>query len=319
MISILLPTYNACGTISCSIKSILNQTFTEFELLILDDGSTDDTAEIVRLFDDGRIRYISLPHQGLALTLNEGLLLAKFDIIARMDADDISMPTRLEEQYQFLRTQKINAIIACDYAIFRDSAIQYHVRGSNHPTVIKKRLALHPDIPHPGVMFYKKFIIDSGMYHDIPLEDYELWLRIKDHAEFHILKKILLLVGHSTTSLTNNDVRRRYLNHYTLQESFFVDLKKEFGLQNQDEENIIRGWREYFYGTNERARSYWNNIGLRVVFYPRIILAYSFSYLSESVLLTIKEQRIKQRLRYFATYFSTESISIRKELRKYFP
>jgi glycosyltransferase involved in cell wall biosynthesis len=318
MISVLLPTYNACNTISNSIKSILNQTFSDYEILILDDGSTDATADVVRSFIDNRIRYISLQHRGIAMTLNEGLRLAKYDIIARMDADDISMPTRLMEQYQFLITKKINTIVSCNYAIFRNGSIQYIIYGTEHPSEIKKRLALHSDISHPGTMFYKKFIMNLGMYHDIPLEDYELWLRIKDSAEFYIVNKTLLLVGYSSTSLTNNDINRRYKDHYTLQKPYYIDLKKEFGLQNRDEEAIVRGWREYFYGECSRARSYWNTIGKRIIYYPRIILAYFLSYSPVSVLLTLKEMRIKQRFSYLASFFSTNSISIRNELRTYF-
>jgi glycosyltransferase involved in cell wall biosynthesis len=318
MISVLLPTYNACHTIRHSIKSIINQTFSEYELLILDDGSTDATSDVVRSFIDQRIRYVPLPHQGIALTLNEGLRIAKYDIIARMDADDISMPTRLADQYQFLVTKKTNTVISCNYALYRNGRIQYCICGSGHPGEIKKRLALHPDISHPGTMFYKNFIIDSGMYHDRPLEDYDLWLRIKDHAEFHILKNILVLIGQYSTSLTNNNIHRRYENHYTLQEPYFINPKEEFGLEDRDEEVIVRGWREYFYGEPARARIYWNNIRVRIIYYPRIMLAYILTYLPVSILLAIKEQRIKQRLRYFATYFSTNSASSRIELRKYF-
>jgi glycosyltransferase involved in cell wall biosynthesis len=91
MISVLLPTYNSASIISHSIRSILNQTFREYELLILDDGSTDDTESIVSQFIDDRIRYIKLPHRGLSETLNRGLGQAKYELIARMDAGDISI------------------------------------------------------------------------------------------------------------------------------------------------------------------------------------------------------------------------------------
>jgi glycosyltransferase involved in cell wall biosynthesis len=317
MISILLPTYNASRTIRHSIMSILNQTFSKFELLVLDDGSTDTTADVVHSFQDGRIRYISLPHQGLALTLNEGLRSAQYDVIARMDADDISMPTWLEEQYRVLLPANINTIVSCNYAVFRNGSIQYIIHGSESSREIKKRLALHTDIPHPGVMYFKNFIVQSGMYHNVPLEDYELWLRIKDRTEFIIQNKVLLLVGYSSASLTNRDIRRRYRNHYLIQEPYYVNLKKEFGLQTQDEESLVRGWREYFYGDCSRGRRNWKRLGLRIFYYPRVVLAYLLSYAPVSMLVTIKELRMKQRLCYYISFFSNESISIRNELGKH--
>ncbi|MBK7981678.1 MAG: glycosyltransferase family 2 protein [Ignavibacteriae bacterium] len=95
MISVLLPVYNGEKYLSQSIKSILNQTFRDFEFIIVDDGSIDNTEKIVSSFHDTRIKYIKKDHTGLADTLNYGLKLANYDWVARMDADDISLPNRL--------------------------------------------------------------------------------------------------------------------------------------------------------------------------------------------------------------------------------
>jgi len=97
-ISVVLPTYNAGDYLLRAVNSILDQTLTDFELLIIDDGSTDNTAEIIAGFEDDRIVAITLPqNKGLIRALNHGLERAKGDYIARMNADDIALPTRLEK------------------------------------------------------------------------------------------------------------------------------------------------------------------------------------------------------------------------------
>src|SRR5690349_13825751 len=92
-IAVVMPVYNGEMYIRQAIQSVLNQTFTDFELLIIDDGSTDRTVEIISQFVDGRVRFASLPsHQGLVAALNTGILQSQSEYIARMDADDVCMP-----------------------------------------------------------------------------------------------------------------------------------------------------------------------------------------------------------------------------------
>src|SRR6266487_3978128 len=101
-ISVLMPAYNCGNYIADSIKSILNQTFKEFELIIIDDGSTDNTGEIVNAFKDSRILYKKKENKGTAAALNYGLSIAAGDWVARIDADDLNIVTRLEKQLKFL-------------------------------------------------------------------------------------------------------------------------------------------------------------------------------------------------------------------------
>src|SRR4051812_13632630 len=103
-ISVLMPVYNAEKFVSEAIESILRQTYTDFEFLIVDDGSTDDSVDIVNEYaqQDKRIVHIVRPHAGLNTTLNEGLKVAKGKYLARMDADDISLPQRFARQVKYL-------------------------------------------------------------------------------------------------------------------------------------------------------------------------------------------------------------------------
>ena len=103
LISVVLPAYNVQDTIGESIDSILSQTFTDFELIIINDGSQDNTEEVIHAYSDKRIRYYrNEKNEGLIYTLNRGLDLAQGKYIARMDADDVSLPTRFEKQVKVM-------------------------------------------------------------------------------------------------------------------------------------------------------------------------------------------------------------------------
>ena len=102
MISVLMPVYNGSRFLHYSIKSILNQTYKDFEFIIISDGSTDNSEKIILSFKDERIKDFKCEHKGISNTLNFGLSKSSCDIIARMDADDISVPNRFEEQLNFL-------------------------------------------------------------------------------------------------------------------------------------------------------------------------------------------------------------------------
>lgn len=102
MISVILPVFNGEKYLADAIESILCQSFAEFELLVIDDGSIDNTKNIVFTYRDSRVKYYYHSNRGLSLSLNHGIELAKYELIARMDADDISLPDRLKIQYEFL-------------------------------------------------------------------------------------------------------------------------------------------------------------------------------------------------------------------------
>src|SRR5690349_16914620 len=101
-ITVLMPAYNAGRYIADAVRSVLEQRFTDFELLIIDDGSTDDTAAIVRSFADSRIRLLQQPNRGVAPALNFGLQHARAALVARFDADDLCHPGRLQQQYELM-------------------------------------------------------------------------------------------------------------------------------------------------------------------------------------------------------------------------
>ena len=186
-ISVLMPVYNAEDTLPEAIESIRGQTDPAWELLAVDDGSTDASADIIRRYADRdeRIRPFFRPHAGIVAALNFGLEQAGGTYIARMDADDRCLPQRLEKQRRFLDTHPDIGLTACLVEHLGDTkrkaGYARYVRWINtqlhHKDIAQNRFIESP-LAHPSVMFRRHLVQDFGGYRDGPFpEDYELWLR----------------------------------------------------------------------------------------------------------------------------------------------
>jgi glycosyltransferase involved in cell wall biosynthesis len=258
-ITVLLPVYNGEKYIRTAMQSILTQTYRNFELFIIDDGSTDNTKKAIDEFDDARIRYAYIEHSGLSGAVNYGLKHAACDIIARMDADDISLPERLETQLKIFVDQPQNTVMSCRYVLFDDKGIRGVVSGPQEHDAIVRRLILHNELTHSGIMFNRNFILGEGGYPLVPFEDFVLWLQLRNKAQYMIVPRILTCarIDYSSLARKNISIQNKlvYEVHRTLYaQSFFPD---EFGLDSQEKQNEMRGWREYFYGNKSAARTYW--------------------------------------------------------------
>ena len=183
-VTVLMPVYNASRFLIEAVNSMLNQTFTDFEFLIINDGSTDGSDEMLKTFFDERIRVINnIGNEGLIRTLNKGIALSKGEYIARMDADDISLPGRLEKQVQFLDANK-------DVAILATRLIQINEKGETAgywmedqvtvtETRIKNTLPVINCIGHPTIMMRKGVIEKFGYRPWLTYsEDWGLWLEV---------------------------------------------------------------------------------------------------------------------------------------------
>ncbi len=197
-LSVVMSCYNAQGTVQKAIDSIVNQSFTEFEFIIIDDASSDNTLEILSQYQkqDKRITILTnKSNQGLSYSLNRGIQQARTPIIARMDADDISYSSRLQLQYDFMQDHPEVDILG--------TAVRY-VDKSNKPVKtmslptedrdIKKRVFRKTLVFHPTVMIRKEVYEQHG-YYDPELrwaEDADLWYRLYDKVIFHNLPDVLL-------------------------------------------------------------------------------------------------------------------------------
>ena len=190
LVSVILPVFNGEAFIVDSVNSILNQTLTNLELIIINDGSTDSTLDILHSINDPRIRVYTTMNRGIARALNFGIKLSNSDFIARMDADDISNPNRLQLQYDHLISNPKIDLVSClvEYGGDRKKNLGYalYVEGINklitHEQMYKRRFQDSP-IAHPSVMFRKELIEKYGGYTEAEEpEDYELWLRWLDNG-----------------------------------------------------------------------------------------------------------------------------------------
>jgi glycosyltransferase involved in cell wall biosynthesis len=186
MVTVLMPVYNAGGYLAPAIESILQQTFRDFELLIVNDASTDGSQEVLRSFSDKRIRVLENKNNlGLAHSLNRGLEVATGEFIARQDADDLSHPERLESQVQFLKAHQDIALVGTQAIIIDESGRYKRVlldRPHEH-IAIKWDLLFDNSFVHTSVMFRKSIVRDNLGGYDPSYgacEDYDLWSRIAD-------------------------------------------------------------------------------------------------------------------------------------------
>lgn len=192
-ITVILPVYNCELYIQTAVESILNQTFTDFELLIIDDASTDATVAILKKFDDSRIQLIQKPvNLGYTHSLNYGLKLTKGDYIARMDADDISYPERFDQQIAYLETHPEVVVCGTTYKIVGNA--KRITLPESHQS-IKIGLLSGNCICHPSVMIRKKVLDDFSFQYDTskePTEDYDLWVRLLSLGKLHNIQEVLM-------------------------------------------------------------------------------------------------------------------------------
>jgi glycosyltransferase involved in cell wall biosynthesis len=183
-ISVILPAYNCEKYIARAIESVLHQTFTNFELIIIDDGSTDRTGEIIKSFTDPRILYqFNSTNKGLVFTLNKGIGVAKARYIARMDGDDISFRERFEKQLNYLNKNNHVDLLATVVTLIDENDHPMGTWKGDEQNInekdIRKYLAKDNCIAHPSVMgkieIFKKYKYNHTQSQS---EDYDLWLRM---------------------------------------------------------------------------------------------------------------------------------------------
>ena len=192
-ITVLLPVYNCELYIQTAVESILSQTFTDFEFLIIDDASTDGTLSILKKINDSRIQLIEKPvNSGYTNSLNYGLTIAKGEYIARMDADDISYPERFAKQIAYLDTHPEVVVCGTTYKILgNDKQITLPI----HNEAIKIGLLWGNCISHPSAMIRKSVLEQNKIQYDTtkePAEDYHLWIQLLHFGALYNLPDVLL-------------------------------------------------------------------------------------------------------------------------------
>lgn len=209
LVTVLMPVYNAERFLKRAIESILAQTFTNFELLIINDGSTDQSVPIIQSFADERIHLLhNETNSGVIHTLNKGIISAKGKYIARMDADDICETHRLEKQVSYLEQHPDVAVVASHILLINaeeeelgtwDQDVQYST-----PEQLFRRMAKTNCIAHPSILIRTE-IVQQYLYHKTQKgsEDWDLWMRLlSDGHTIHKLPEYLLKYRIHTASVT---------------------------------------------------------------------------------------------------------------------
>ena len=198
-VSVLMPVRNGWPYLPAAVDSILNQTYRHFELIIIDDGSTDEGREwlAARALQDDRLRLVANPGQGLVEALNYGIALARAPYIARMDADDIALPERFERQVAFLEANPSIAILGTQTSFIDengnpiDSASTYPTEPAQLSRNLEEKGCV---LVHPSVMGRREAILGVGGYRHRTeyAEDYDLWLRMDESFALANLPQTLL-------------------------------------------------------------------------------------------------------------------------------
>lgn len=247
LVSVLIPAFNAELYIERAVRSIMNQTYINLEINIIDDGSVDGTKEIIDRLKliDGRINFISRENRGLARTLNELLRISKGKYCARMDADDYSFPQRIEKQVEYMEKHPEVAVLGTAICLSNTKEILFKNKNLTHEIRKVRMLFRNAGVAHPTAMFRTEFFSTYDLQYREDLvtsEDYRLWIDV-------------ILAGGVIDSL--QDVMLEYRVSDSQMTSQFHSEMEELDIQNRvfflehignyttDEKKLLIKWDEY--------------------------------------------------------------------------
>ncbi|RMG06219.1 MAG: glycosyltransferase [Cyanobacteria bacterium J055] len=197
IVSVIIPTYNAEKTIQETVSSVLNQTLSDLELIIINDGSTDRTLDVVSTLDDPRLKVFSYPNAGVAISRNRGLSKATGQYISFIDADDLWTPDKLEAQYQALQDNP-QASVAYSWTDYVDESGQFLgvcARATNSGNLYQ--LLLLADVIGSGSnpLIKAEAIAKVGEFDPavVPTEDWDMWIRLAEHFQYVAVPAVHIL------------------------------------------------------------------------------------------------------------------------------
>ncbi|MEY8201288.1 MAG: glycosyltransferase [Colwellia sp.] len=267
-VSIILPVYNAEETIGEAILSILNQTYTHFELLIINDGSTDYSLDVINkvVAGDSRVKVVSRANLGLAVTLNELIQLASFEFIFRMDSDDICYPDRVRIQREYLRENDDCVMLGgqIDF-IVGDTLLETFEMPFDHEDILNGLLEYRFLVCHPAIVFTKSSALLVGMYSTVQAgEDLDFFLKMSQVGRIsNVPDKVLSYrIGLQTLSTSKSGELSK---NYALAKYNYT--KRAIG-----EVELTLSQFELIWKTNLKLRAYFYFKSLSEVFYRKSIM-----------------------------------------------
>lgn len=216
LISVILPVYNAAPYVEECIRSLMNQTYKCLEIIVIDDGSSDSSFEIISRLaaEDNRIRLISRPNKGLISTLNEGLATSLGEFVVRMDADDVSDLKRIEVQYEYMMKNPECDVVGSSAILI--NALGVAIGKKDVPIAkedIHAHMLINSPLLHPSVMIRRSALNDERYSdEDYLVEDYGLWLRLNKWGNIRNISKPLIYYRIHDESVSIKNKERQYLN-----------------------------------------------------------------------------------------------------------
>jgi len=234
LVSIIIPTYNRAHTIARAIKSVLNQTYGNFEVIVVDDGSSDDTEKIVGNFSEKRLLYTrQAVNKGAAAARNTGIRMARGEYIDFQDSDDEWFTEKLEKQMEIFKNSPphVGVVYTGFWRVQNDRNVYFptpHIKkkeGNIHESILEENFVTTQSAVVAAECFQKSDVFDENLP---SLEDWELWIRVSKYYEFRFVKEPLLKAYHQKDSINTNlpaSIKARTL----ILEKHYPDLEKGGG------------------------------------------------------------------------------------------
>ena len=305
-----MPVRNAEGFVYESVQSILSQTYKDFEFIIIDDGSTDKTFEILESIDDDRIKLYKRENKGLIEQLNFGLKEAKGEFVARMDADDIVSPEKLELQLDFLLKNKDIDLVGTNFCFIDEKGKLFMKKKLPEKNEdIEFMMPFIDSVLHSSILTYKKVLIDSGGYDKefYCAEDDELFLRLLSlgYKMYNIQKP---LYKYRLVNRPDEYYEFQKINYYKCSLNYIENYYREKG----GEYFLRLGLLEYYRGSLKKART----LLIKCLKYRNIKKKFIFRYLpitllGDKVVNFLRKKKITSRINsYFNKNFKIDTYNV---------
>lgn len=226
VVSVVTPTYNRAGFLPQAVESVLAQTFGDFELIVVDDGSTDDTPEVMRSYlQDPRVRYLTQPNQGQSVARNRGIAEAKGEYICFLDSDNAWREDKLEKSLAVFQAHPDYHVVYGDFIIIDESGTELGVNRMNRHTGFVTPQLLKDNFVSMNTTMTRKYCFDEmGAFDekDRLAEDYGLWLRLSTCYRFYYLPEVLGYYRVMEDQISSDKLRRLDANEQILK-SFLAE------------------------------------------------------------------------------------------------
>jgi glycosyltransferase involved in cell wall biosynthesis len=299
-ISVIMTMYNAERFLREAIESILSQTYRNFEFIIFDDGSTDNSVAIAESYNDPRIRLFRSPHIGRAATLNKAVEAAKTGLLAFMDADDIALPHRMQMQYDTMVNDETIDTVSSSYQLIdeRGNPIREKHLPVSHEAIVEL-MPMQCSVCFGAALIRTSILLQAGMFDEklTTAIDYDLWLRILDRAKFYNISNSLVKVRISNTSISSRFRNVQFRHTYEMGMHYLEEkYRNAQGDESKAKISLQLGKLEYYYGTMVNARKYfvkilWNK--------PYMFVAWRFyiaSFLGSRIFMLLRSTGLADRI-----------------------